>query len=221
MSTKAGGTRALPTGVYVAAGVIAAAIGFGAVYVSRAPSDNVAVASKPAGPQEAAKTEAGPASGSRSPLSTGEMTAFVFKKAPEMVGEVTFADRTGKVRTLGEWKGKVVLLNLWATWCAPCRKEMPSLDRLQKEMGSDKFEVVALAVDRGGADAVLKFLDGIKVANLTPYFDATTRATGTLRAIGLPTTILIGKEGREIGRLSGPAEWDGADAKRLVEAQLR
>ncbi len=218
MSTKAGGTRALPTGVYVAAGVIAAAVGFGAVYVSRAPSDNVAVQGKPA----AVTQDAAPAAtGARSTLSTGEMTAFVFKKTPEELGEVKFADRTGQVRTLAEWKGKVVLLNLWATWCAPCRKEMPSLDRLQKELGSDKFEVVALAVDRGGADAVLKFLDGIKVANLTPYFDATTRATGTLRAVGLPTTILIGKDGREIGRLSGPAEWDGSDAKRLVEAQLR
>ena len=78
------------------------------------------------------------------------MAAFVFRKAPEALPEVNFQDATGKERTLADWRGKVVLLNLWATWCLPCRKEMPALDRLQKELGSDKFEVVAISVDRKG-----------------------------------------------------------------------
>jgi thiol-disulfide isomerase/thioredoxin len=97
---------------------------------------------------------------------------------------------------------------------------MPALDRLQKELGSDSFEVVALAVDRGGVDAAKKFLDSIKVANLKLYADATTRSGSTLKVIGMPTTILIDKDGREIGRLPGPAAWDSAEAKRLVEASL-
>ena len=224
MSTNTSGPRALPTSVYVVAGVIAAAVGFGAVYVSRAPSDNVAVPGKSAAVSEApAKREAGApaASGTRSPLSTGEMTAFVFKKAPEPVPELSFVDGTGKARTLKDWQGRVVLLNLWATWCAPCRKEMPSLERLQKELGSDKFEVVALSVDRGGIEATKKFLDQVKVTGLGLYVDDTMRTTSTLRAVGMPTTLLIDKQGREVGRLIGPAEWDSADAKRLVEAELK
>lgn len=216
MSNNSGQRKPISAATYVWAAVLAATVGFTAVYVSRAPCDNATVGATPA---PAAGAPATP-SGTRSPLATGEMTAFVFKKTPEEIAEVKFADRAGRVRTLAEWKGKVVLLNLWATWCGPCRKEMPSLDRLQKEVGSDRFEVVALAVDRSGADSVIKFLDNIKVANLTPYFDATTRAGSALRAVGLPTTILIDKEGREIGRLSGPAEWDSADAKRLVQAHV-
>ena len=153
-------------------------------------------------------------------LSTGAMTTFVFKKAPEELPEIAFVDAGGAARSLKDFRGKTVLLNLWATWCAPCREEMPALDRLQKELGSDSFEVVALAVDRGGVDAAKKFLDSIKVSNLKLYADATTRSGSALKVIGMPTTILIDKDGREIGRLPGPAAWDSAEAKRLVEASL-
>lgn len=222
MSKDIGRTAPVSTATYVWAAMLAGLVGFAAVYVSRAPSDNATVPPRSSAVTAPAATPGdAPASASRSSLSAGEMTAFVFKKAPEAMAEVSFADRTGAVRKLADWNGKVVLLNLWATWCAPCRKEMPSLDRLQKAMGSDKFEVLALAVDRSGAEAVIKFLDSIKIERLTPYVDATTRATGTLRAIGLPTTILIGADGREIGRLSGPAEWDSPDARRLIEAHLK
>jgi thiol-disulfide isomerase/thioredoxin len=98
---------------------------------------------------------------------------------------------------------------------------MPSLDRLQRQLGSDKFEVVALAVDRTGLDAARKFLDGIGVKSLALYADPTTRSGSALRAIGMPTTILIDAEGREIGRLPGPAEWDSDAAKALVAEQIR
>lgn len=98
---------------------------------------------------------------------------------------------------------------------------MPSLDRLQKALGSDRFEVMALAIDRTGADSAKKFLDSIKIENLKLYVDASARSGSTLKAPGLPTTILVGKDGREIGRLVGPAEWDGPDANRLIEAALR
>ena len=148
------------------------------------------------------------------------MAAFVFKKAPEDLPEIGFVDATGKPMTAKDWQGRVVLLNLWATWCGPCRKEMPALDRLQGALGSEKFEVVALSVDRGGIEASRKFLDQTKVEKLKLYVDPTAKASNALKAIGLPTTLLL-KDGREIGRLVGPAEWDSQDAKRLIEAALR
>jgi thiol-disulfide isomerase/thioredoxin len=148
------------------------------------------------------------------------MAAFVFRKEPEALPDAKFQDAEGKERTLGQWRGKVVLLNLWATWCVPCRKEMPALDRLQRELGSDKFEVVAVSVDRKGVEGARKFLDETKVGKLALYVDPTTRLTSEVRAVGLPATLLIDRQGREIGRLLGPAEWDSEDAKRLIRAAL-
>jgi thiol-disulfide isomerase/thioredoxin len=148
------------------------------------------------------------------------MAAFVFRKEPEALPEVKFQDAEGRERTLADWRGKVVLLNLWATWCVPCRKEMPALDRLQQELGSDRFEVVAISVDRKGIEGAKKFLDETKVGKLALYVDPTTRLTSELRAVGLPATLLIDRQGREIGRLLGPAEWDSEDAKRLIGAAL-
>jgi hypothetical protein len=98
---------------------------------------------------------------------------------------------------------------------------MPALDRLEKELGSEKFEVVALAVDRGGIQAARKFFGSIPVENLKLYADATTRSGSALKVVGMPTTILIDPDGREVGRLAGPAAWDSAEAKRLVEASLK
>jgi thiol-disulfide isomerase/thioredoxin len=112
-------------------------------------------------------------------------------------------------------------LNLWATWCGPCREEMPALDRLQKEMGSDKFEVVAVSVDKNGVEKAREFMAGIDVNSLAFYADPTARAASKVKAIGMPATLLVDAEGREIGRLMGPAEWDSPDAKRLIEAALR
>jgi thiol-disulfide isomerase/thioredoxin len=149
------------------------------------------------------------------------MAAFVFRKEPEPLPEFSFQDGTGRERTLADWRGKVVLLNLWATWCAPCRKEMPALDRLQAELGSDRFEVVAVSVDRTGLVGARKFLEETKAARLGLYADPSARLAATLRAIGLPATLLIDAEGREIGRLLGPAEWDSEDAKRLIRAFVR
>ena len=148
---------------------------------------------------------------------TGDMAAFVFKADGAAVApEFRFLDGTGKDHTLADWKGRVVLLNLWATWCQPCRKEMPALDRLQADLGGTDFEVVAIAVDRAGAPAAQKFLDQVGTKKLALYVDPSARLATELRAIGLPATILIGRDGREIGRLLGPAEWDGVDAKRLI-----
>ncbi|HIE69652.1 MAG TPA: TlpA family protein disulfide reductase, partial [Planctomycetes bacterium] len=133
---------------------------------------------------------------------------------------VAFVDAEGKSVSLKDWHGKTVLLNVWAPWCGPCRQEMPALDRLEKELGSDKFQVVALSVDKDGIEAAKKFLANNKVENLKPFADPTARDGATLKVFGMPTTILIDPEGREIGRLVGPAEWDSEDAKRLISAQL-
>jgi len=154
-------------------------------------------------------------------LSQGQMAAFVFRAARADLPEVKFEDATGKERTLADWKGKVVLLNLWATWCLPCRKEMPALDRLQQELGSEAFEVVALSVDRAGLGGARKFLDEAKVGKLALYADPSARMGSTLRTTGLPATLLIDREGREIGRLLGPAQWDGEDARRLIRWALK
>ncbi len=155
------------------------------------------------------------------PLAHGEVAAVNVAKSGLKVPDLAFQDASGKPVTLANWRGRTVLLNLWATWCIPCRKEMPALDRLQKELGSDQFEVVAMSVDRAGAAASQKFLDEIKVSNLKLYSESTTKSVGLLRAPGLPTTILVDREGREIGRLAGPAEWDGTDAKRLIQSVLK
>ena len=148
------------------------------------------------------------------------MATFVFRKTPEALPAISFVDAAGTARTEADLKGRVILLNLWATWCAPCLKEMPALDRLQKELGSDKFEVVALSVDRAGPDAAKKFLDKIKVQHLKLYADASAKAAISLKAVGMPTTLLLNAKGEEIGRLVGPAEWDSADAKTLIQAAL-
>lgn len=136
------------------------------------------------------------------------------------VPELVFLDADGNERSLEDFQGRVVVLNLWATWCAPCRKEMPSLDRLQATLGGDDLEVVALAVDRGDLSKVLDFYREIGIDNLGIYHDGTAKAGRTLRAPGLPTTLIIDREGKEVGRVLGDAEWDGDDAIALLEAVM-
>ncbi|HEX2840604.1 TlpA disulfide reductase family protein [Hyphomicrobium sp.] len=197
----------------VALAAIAALIGFAAVYGTLGRPDNSALA--PSGDQVADKKPAGAVRRAEG------MPAFVFKSAPEPLADVNFVDGTGAAKTLKDFRGKMILLNLWATWCAPCREEMPSLDRLQAELGSEKFEVVALAVDRTGAEAAKKFLNETGVKSLKLYADPTTRSGSALKAVGMPTTILIDADGREIGRLPGPAEWDSEAAKRLISEAMQ
>ncbi len=197
----------------VLAATLPAMAGFGAVYVIARSADNAAEAER----QQIAQATVTPAS-STNPLSQGEMIKFVFKREPEAVGEIAFVDGTGAPKTLADFKGRVVLLNVWATWCVPCRKEMPALDRLQKELGSDKFEVVALSVDRGGVEASRKFLDSIGVSSLKLYVDPTGKMSSPLKIIGMPTTLLLNADGREVGRLTGEAVWDSDDAKKLIKA---
>ncbi len=136
---------------------------------------------------------------------------FLLNDTPKPVPDVRFTDGVGKLRTLEDFHGKVVLLNVWATWCLPCRKEMPTLDRLQAALAGSGFEVVALSVDRQGAEAVNAFFSEIGVRHLAVNVDASGQVLSALAALGLPTTVLIDADGRELGRLMGPAEWDAPD----------
>ena len=201
---------------------VAALTGFGAVYVKYGPQGNGTPGSEVK--DTAARSGKAPA-GRRNAtglaaFSRGHMTTFVAKDAPVDLPAFKFQDGTGAERTLADWRGKVVLLNLWATWCAPCRKEMPALDRLQGELGSDRFEVVAVSIDKGGLDLPRSFLEKIKVAHLKLFNDPTARLGVTLKAYGMPTTLLINRDGKEIGRLVGPAEWDSEDALALIKAAV-
>jgi thiol-disulfide isomerase/thioredoxin len=162
-----------------------------------------------------------PTLGQTSKLNKGHMAAFVYKPEPAPIPEFKFVDGENKPLAFKDFTGKVVLLNLWATWCAPCRKEMPDLDRLQAELGSDKFEVVAISVDRSGVNGARKFLDQIGTKRLALYADPSARLASELKVIGLPATLLIDAEGREVGRLLGPAEWASDDAKALVKSVIR
>jgi len=137
---------------------------------------------------------------------------------PVPIPEIAFADGDGTARTLTDYRGRIVLLNIWATWCVPCRTEMPTLDRLQGELGGADFEVVALSIDRGGPDVVRKFFSEIGVRNLAVNVDSSSQAAFVLGAVGLPVTLLINREGLEIGRLVGPAEWDAPEVVAFLKS---
>jgi thiol-disulfide isomerase/thioredoxin len=121
---------------------------------------------------------------------------------------------------LGDYKGKVVLLNFWATWCAPCVKEMPSLDKLQAEMGKDKFVVIPLSLDGPSKPKVAPFYKDKNLANLGIYFDKSKKVQQALDVSVLPTSILIDAQGREIGRLQGDADWDKPESIALMKAAV-
>jgi thiol-disulfide isomerase/thioredoxin len=148
------------------------------------------------------------------------MAAFIKHAQPKDIAAFGFADGTGAPLDLAHWKGRVVLLNLWATWCAPCRKEMPELSKLQALMGSPDFEVVALSEDLKGLEASAAFLKDSGAGNLALYIDQKATALAAVQTVGLPTTLLIDRNGKELGRLLGPADWASSEAQALVKAAL-
>lgn len=145
---------------------------------------------------------------------------FKFQKLDERAAlpEIKYLDGSGNETDLAALQGRVVVLNLWATWCAPCREEMPSLDRLQANYPKDKVTVLALSVDRAGPERVQQFLADVGVENLEIGRDPTVKAARLLNAPGLPATLLIDRQGLEVGRLLGIAEWDGPEAVALIDA---
>jgi thiol-disulfide isomerase/thioredoxin len=150
----------------------------------------------------AARAIAGPAAAQEPPRN------FVLLDEPKAVAAINFEDGQGHARSLAEFKGKVVLLNIWATWCIPCRKETPALDRLQTSLGGLDFEVAPISIDRGGRDTVAKFYAETGIRNVAMYIDASGQAVRKLDAVGLPTTLIINRAGYEIDRIIGPLEWD-------------
>jgi len=146
----------------------------------------------------------------------GQLRGFIRLKTPKEMPQIDFTDLQGKPFSLEAWKGRVVLLNIWATWCPPCRKEMPTLNRLQEELGSDDFEVVALSVDKAGPQVPAKYFKKYKFSALKVYNDKKIAVRRKLGIRGYPTTLLINRQGREVGRLAGPAEWDSDAFKTLI-----
>ena len=137
-----------------------------------------------------------------------EPTTMPLHDAKRPVPAIVFADETGNRLTLEDWRDKVILLNIWATWCPPCRHEMPTLDRLQGKLGGENFEVLALSIDRAGPKVVRAFFDKIEVKHLRLLIDETGASARNLGAYGLPVTLLIDPDGAELSRIIGPAEWD-------------
>lgn len=154
----------------------------------------------------------------------GEVAAMLASKPPRALGDLAFNAPDGTPMTVADLAGKTLLINLWATWCAPCRQEMPALNQLQEEMGSDKFEVVAINVDTGSDDKPKAFLSETGVDALGYYRESTLGLFNDLKrrglAYGLPVTLLVDEEGCLLANMNGPAEWASPDAKRLIEAAM-
>jgi thiol-disulfide isomerase/thioredoxin len=144
---------------------------------------------------------------------------FGLHDRPRDLPDLRFTDRNGTATSLAAFRGRVVLLNVWATWCPSCREEMPTLDRLQAALGGPAFEVVALSIDEGGLPVVQAFFDQFRIKHLQPYLDTLDDASG-LAAGGIPLTLLIDRDGREIGRKLGPAVWDSPQMIQLIQGRL-
>lgn len=153
-------------------------------------------------------------------LREGTMRKLQFHDAPRPVPQAVLLDATDGEHALSDYRGKYVLLNFWATWCAPCRKEMPSLDRLQASVGGADFAVVTVATGRNPVPAIKKFFDEIEVSHLPILRDPRQTFARDMAVLGLPSTILIDRDGNEIARLIGDAEWDSASAKAIVSALI-
>ena len=158
------------------------------------------------------------------PLVHGEVAALTMAQKPFTVPDVAFKDAEGHDRKLDDWRGRTVLLNLWATWCVPCRKEMPTLDALQGELGGPNFEVVAVNIDTRDAQKPLAFLKEVGIKHLAYYTDTSAHVYEDLKtagkAFGMPTTLLVNRSGCEIGNMAGPAEWSSSDGVKLIQAAL-
>lgn len=207
----------------VAAAVVAgAAAGAVAVYVSGGVAGNTTAAQDVVAVEDAGNACAAKADRAKAVAgaATGEVAALLPADPPVSLTALAFNDPAGAPMSIADRVGKTVLLNLWATWCAPCRAEMPALDRLQKDVGSNSFEVVAVNVDNGDNVKPDKFLEEIGVASLARYRDPSLGIFNDLKkrglALGLPVTLLIDDKGCLLAHMNGPADWAGSDARRLV-----
>lgn len=158
------------------------------------------------------------------PLVHGEVAALSVAQTPFRVPDVAFKDAQGHDVTLANWRGRTVLLNLWATWCVPCRREMPALDALQASLGGPDFEVVAVNIDTRDPQKPIAFLKEVGISHLAYYTDESAKIFEDLKeagkAFGMPTTVIVDRNGCEIGTMAGPAEWASDDGVKLVSAAI-
>ena len=158
------------------------------------------------------------------PLAHGEVAALTMASKPLKLPDLAFDDADGKPKKLSDWQGKTVLVNLWATWCVPCRKEMPALDRLQTKLKGPNFEVVAINVDTRDPEKPRAFLKDANLTALGNFNDQKAKVfqdlRGIGRAFGMPTSVLVDAKGCEIATIAGPAEWDSDDALKLIRAAV-
>ena len=155
------------------------------------------------------------------PVAAQAPVGFAVHESPRSLPAIQFENGEGEAMSLADFHGKVVLLNVWATWCAPCRREMPTLERLQAELAGPDFEVVALSLDRQGLPVVKEFYKELGLQELAMYVDASGAAQRALNVLGLPTTLLLDRDGNEIGRLLGPAEWDSPEMVGFLREYLK
>jgi len=200
------------------AGIIA---GVTALYVIGGPDGNIAAGTTGETAACSAKLERAQA---LSPVIGGEVAAMLPAEKAQSLEDLRFNGPDGQPMTVADLSGKTVLVNLWATWCVPCRTEMPALDALESEMGSDRFEVVAINVDRGDDEKPKAFLQETGIKSLAYYRDSSMGVFNDLKtrglALGLPVTLLLDEDGCLLAHMNGPAEWASEDAKKLIEAAL-
>lgn len=146
------------------------------------------------------------------------LNKFTRHAEPQVVPDIAFDDADGRPVRLSDWRGQLVLLNIWATWCAPCKAELPSLDRLQAKLGGKGFTVLALSTDRGGPKAPAQFFSREGITHLKVFNDKTGEAAIRMKEPGLPLSIVLNEEGQEIARLFGPTEWDSPEMIAQLEA---
>jgi thiol-disulfide isomerase/thioredoxin len=207
-------TRRIPYAI--GAVLIGAVIGFAGIYGFGGLKRNSA--------GDAACRPAVALSSKIAPLAHGEVAALTMATAPLKLPDLAFEDADGKPKKLSDWHGRTVLVNLWATWCVPCRKEMPALDALQTRLGGANFQVVAVNIDTRDPEKPKNFLKDANLTRLSYYSDQKAKVFQDLksigRALGMPTSVLVDGQGCEIATIAGPAEWDSDDAVKLITAAI-
>jgi thiol-disulfide isomerase/thioredoxin len=208
-------TRRIP--LAIGAVLIGAAIGFAGVYGIGGLKRNTADDTACRGAVDLARKLA--------PLAHGEVAALTMATAPLQLPDLAFEDANGRPKKLSDWRGRTVLVNLWATWCVPCRKEMPALESLQTRLGGPNFEVVAINIDTRDPEKPKNFLKEANLTRLAYFSDQKAKVFQDLkaigRALGMPTSVLVDSQGCEIATIAGPAEWASDDAIKLMTAAMK
>jgi thiol-disulfide isomerase/thioredoxin len=208
-------TRRIPFAI--GAVLIGAAIGFAGIYGIGSLTRNAA--------GDSACRPAVALAHRLAPLAQGEVAALTMATTPLKLPDLAFEDADGKPRKLSDWRGRTVLVNLWATWCVPCRREMPALEGLQTKLGGPDFQVVAVNIDTRDPDKPKNFLKDAKLTRLGYFNDQKAKVFQDLksigRALGMPTSVLVDGQGCEIATIAGPADWASEDAIKLITAAIK